>query len=36
MCELLRIFLEKEGYQVETAFNGAQAVSRIQGARPRT
>ncbi len=34
VCELLQLYLEKEGYTVITAFDGEEALMRFQSARP--
>ena len=34
ICELLRLYLEKEGYEVQLAFNGMQALDMFRNDPP--
>lgn len=34
ICELIKIYLEKEGYEVETAFDGKQAIRDFNSIQP--
>ncbi|NLY44269.1 MAG: response regulator transcription factor [Clostridiaceae bacterium] len=34
ICEIIRLYLEKEGYQVTTAYNGSQALSLFKSEAP--
>ncbi len=34
ICELLRLYLEKEGFEVDVAFDGIAAVERVREKRP--
>ena len=34
ICELLRLYLEKEGYQAVLAYNGEQAIEKFSAEKP--
>ena len=34
ICELLRLYLEKEGYQAVLAYNGEQALEKFSAEKP--